>query len=155
MKKTALILFTLGLTLAMSAQSIDLSGNWKLNAEKSKLNEQFSMAPAEIIIIQGNNDLSLEKHSEFQGQAFIMNDKFTLDGKECINPGFMDTQKKSLAQWSEDGKTIKIISKIAMDDGGEMAITEVFKMDGSNLVIESASASSFGDMAETMVYDKK
>jgi hypothetical protein len=42
-----------------------------------------------------------------------------------------------------------------MQDGGEIAITEVYKMDGGNMVIEMNSTSSWGDMAETQVYDKK
>jgi hypothetical protein len=83
-----------------------------------------------------------------------MNDKLTLDGQECKNTGFMDSEKKSTANWSEDKTSLKITSKIAMGDGGEMIMTEVFKFDGGNLVIDSSSASSFGDMAETMVFNK-
>jgi hypothetical protein len=36
-----------------------------------------------------------------------------------------------------------------------MVITEVYKMDGENMIIESGSSSSFGDISETMVYDRK
>jgi hypothetical protein len=36
-----------------------------------------------------------------------------------------------------------------------MTVTEIYKMDGSNLVIESAASSSFGDLNETMAYDKQ
>ncbi|MBK7132620.1 MAG: hypothetical protein IPH69_07290 [Bacteroidales bacterium] len=46
-------------------------------------------------------------------------------------------------------------NKFSMGDGNEMIVTEVYKMDGSNLVIESSASSSFGEMAETMVYDKQ
>jgi hypothetical protein len=42
-----------------------------------------------------------------------------------------------------------------MNDGGEAVITEIYKMDGANMVIDSSATSSFGDMAETMVYDKQ
>jgi len=83
-----------------------------------------------------------------------MTDKFTLDGKECVNKGFMDTQKKSNAAWSEDKKSLKITSKIVTDDGNEINITEILKLDGGNLVVESSSSSSWGDVAETHVYDK-
>jgi hypothetical protein len=83
-----------------------------------------------------------------------LKDKFTLDGKECINRGWQDTQKKSTAVWSEDKKSLKIITKFPLNDG-EMVITEVYKMDGENMIIESGSSSSFGDISETMVYDKK
>ena len=92
---------------------------------------------------------------EFQEQEFTTNDKFTLDGKECINAGMMDSQKKSTAVWADDKKSLKITSKIPMQDGGEFAITEVYKLDGGNFVCDMSAASSFGDMAETQVYDKK
>jgi hypothetical protein len=154
MKKTVFLLATFLVSVTASAQLLDFSGNWKLNTSKSKLGDQFSMAPKEIIVAQKDNDFNVEKHSSFQDQEFTINDKFTLDGKECINPGWQDTQKKSTAVWSEDKMSLKITTKMSMGDGGEMTIVEVYKIDGNNMIIESSSSSSFGEMAETMVYDK-
>jgi hypothetical protein len=154
MKKAFSLFIAILLTITLSAQ-IDFSGAWKLNSSKSKLGDQFSMAPKEIIVVQKGNDLSVERHSEWQGQEFTINDKFTLDGKECINAGFMDTQKKSTATWSADKKLLTIKSKIPMQDGGDFSVTEVYKMDDGSMVIESSASSSFGDMSETQVYDKK
>lgn len=155
MKKIAFFLIAVSVTAFAAGQAPDFSGNWKLNTGKSKLGDQFSMAPYSIIIKQQGNDLNVEKHTTFQDQEFTTNDKFTLDGKECINAGFMDSQKKSTAVWSDDKTTLKITSKIPMGDGGEITIIEIYKMDGSNMVIESTSSSSFGDMSETMVYDRQ
>ena len=155
MKKNVFLLAAFLISTIVSAQEADFSGNWKLNSSKSKLNAEFSMAPKELIVTQKGNDFNVEKHSSFQGEDFTINDKFTLDGKECINQGWQDMQKKSTAVWSDDKKSLKITTKMAMGDGGEMIIVEVYKMDGSNMVLESSSSSSFGDMAETMVYDKQ
>lgn len=155
MKKSVVLLAVLFISALGSAQGVDFSGNWKLNSSKSKLGDQFSMAPKEIIVVQKGNDLSLEKHSEFQDQQFTINDKFTLDGKECINDGWMDSKKKSTAVWSADKKSLKISSKIAMQDGGEMTISETYTLNGGNMVIEMSASSSYGDMSETQVYDKK
>jgi hypothetical protein len=155
MKKIKFLLATFLISSVTTAQVVDFSGNWKLNSSKSKLNDQFSMAPKDIILTQKGNDLNVEKHSSLQDQDFTINDKLTLDGKECINPGWQDTQKKSTAVWSDDKKSLKITTKFPMNDGGEMIIVEVYKMDGSYMVIESSSSSSFGDMSETMVYDKQ
>jgi hypothetical protein len=152
MKKAFFLFTALLISVLVSAQGVDFSGSWKLNPSKSKLGEQFSMAPKEIIVIQKGNDLSVERHSSFQDQDFTINDKFTLDGKECVNTGWRDSQKKSTAIWSDN--TLKITSKIPMRDSGEMTITEVYKMDGGNMVIESSASSSYGDFSETMVYDK-
>lgn len=154
MKKAISFLLIMCAVLSASAQAPDFSGSWKLNNDKSKLNAEFSMAPLQLIMAQKGNDLSIERHSEFQGEAVTSTDKFTLDGKECVNKGFMDTQKKSNAAWADDKKSLKITSKIVTDDGNEINITEIFKLDGGNLVVESSSSSSWGDMAETHVYDK-
>lgn len=155
MKKTFSFLFLLLFSLAVSAQGIDLSGTWKLNKSLSKLNDQFSMAPKEIIVAQNGIDLNLEKHVAFQDQDFTINDKFTLDGKECINPGWQDSQKKSTAVWAEDKASLKITSKFPMGDNGEMTIIDVYKIDGNKLVIETSASSSFGDVAETQVFEKQ
>jgi hypothetical protein len=155
MKKTLFIFAALLFSSAVMAQGPDFNGSWKLNNEKSKLNAEFTFAPKEVIIAQAGNDFKVEKHSSFQDQEFTTTDKLTLDGKECINLGFQDTQKKSTAVWSDDKTSLKIISKMSIGDGGEMTITEVYKMDGRNMVIESLASSSYGDLNETMVYDKK
>ena len=154
MIKIKFLLAALLMTSIATAQVVNFSGNWKLNSSKSKLNEQFTMAPKEIILVQNENELNSERHSSFQDQDVILKDKFTLDGKECINTGWQDIQKKSTAVWSDDKKSLKIITKFQLNDG-EMVITEVYKMDGDNMIIESGSSSSFGDISETMVYDKK
>lgn len=155
MKKTLFILSILVLSVCSVTLATDFSGNWKLNAEKSKLSDQFSMAPKEIIVVQNGNNLDLERHASFQGQDFTIKDKFTLDGKECVNPGWQDTDKRSTAVWSDDKSSLKITTKFPMGDNGEMTIVEVMKMDGNHLVIEASSSSSYGDRSETMVFDKK
>ncbi|MGB8492538.1 MAG: hypothetical protein WCE64_15900 [Bacteroidales bacterium] len=154
MKKFAFLFAGLLIGAGLTAQ-VDFSGTWKLNTTKSKLGEQFSMAPKEIKIVQSGNDLNIEKHSSFQDQDFTTNDKLTLDGKECVNTAFQDMQKKSTCTWSEDKKSLKIATKLPMGDNGEMTINETYKLDGGNLVIESNTSSSFGEQAETQVYDKQ
>ena len=155
MKKVKILLVTLFISSVATAQVVNFSGSFKLNTPNSKLNQEFSLAPKEIIILQEGNNLDVEKHLSFQDQDYVTKDKFTLDGKECINPGWQETQKKSTAVWAEDKKSLKITSKIPMNDGGEPVIIEIYKMDGTNMVIESSATSSYGDMAETMVYDKQ
>ena len=113
------------------------------------------MAPGKIIIAQKGSDLDVEKHSTFQDQEYTTNDKFTLDGKECVNQGWQDSQKKSTAVWAEDKKSLKITTIMSIGDAGDITIVEVYKMDSSNMVLESSASSSYGDLVETMVYDKQ
>jgi hypothetical protein len=155
MNKMVFLIATILVSVILSAQAIDFSGNWKLNSSKSKLNAQFSMAPKDMIAVQSGNDFNLERHSSFQGTDFTIKDKFTLDGNECINPGWQDTQKKSTAVWSDDKNSLKITTKFPMGDNGEMIIVEVYKMETVNLVVETSASSSFGEVAETLVFDKE
>ncbi len=153
MKKTFLLFAALLIAIIAYGQAPDFSGKWKLNNSKSALGAEFSMAPLEIVVTHKGNDFTIEKHSDFQGETFTTTEKYTLDGKECLNSVWQDMQKKSTVTWSNDKKSFKVAS--TLDIGGELiTITEVFMMDGSNLVIDSSSNSSFGDMTEKMVYDK-
>lgn len=154
MKKITLFVSVFMIVNMANSQTPDFTGTWKLNTSLSNLNAEFSFAPKEIIIDQKGNDMKVERHSSFNGEDFTINDKFTLDGKECINIGWQDSEKKSTAAWADDKKSLKISTKLTMGDGNEMSITETFKMDKKNMVIETSASSSYGDMSEIMVYDK-
>ncbi|MBN1768245.1 MAG: hypothetical protein JXR50_06230 [Prolixibacteraceae bacterium] len=153
MKKLMIITSILLLTIIASAQT-DFSGKWKLNKEKSTMNSEFSMAPVELVIVQKGNDLSIERVSNFQGQSMTTKENYTLDGKECVNSGMMDSQKKSVAKFSDDKKVLTIDSKLPMQDN-EIAIKEVLSISGGNLYVESSSNSSFGEMKEKWAFDKQ
>ncbi len=153
MKKLLTVATLLLLAFMVNAQT-NFSGKWKLNKQKSTLNTEFSMAPSEMVVVQNGNEISLEKHANFQGESFIMKEKYTLDGKECVNAGMMDSQKKSVAKFSDDKKVLTIESKIPMQDGAEIAIKEIFTLVDGALVLESSSKSSWGDMNEKMAFDK-
>ena len=93
MKKSVIIIAALFFTIIAQAQTPDFSGKWKLNNSKSTLGTEFSMAPLEIVVVHKGNDFSVEKHSDFQGEAFTTTEKYTLDGKECLNTAWMQCRK--------------------------------------------------------------
>lgn len=155
MKKILYLLVFSLFTLTAMAKVSDFSGTWNLNKEKSTLNEQFSMAPSQIILQQSADVLDVEKHATWQDQEFTIKDKFTLDGKECINPGWQDSKKTSTAVWSADEKTLTITSKLPMQDGNEMTIVEIYQMQDNNLKVDVSANSSFGEMKETFLFDKQ
>jgi hypothetical protein len=152
MKKFSLFTLLVLISILASAQ-ISFTGNWSLNQSKSKLNAEFSMAPTKLIIEQNSNELKVERHSNFQGNEVKSIDKFTLDGKECVNAGWGDSQKKSTCKWDADKKKLTIVTKIPMFDDGEMTLNEVYSLNGKELVVESTAVSSFGELKETMVYN--
>lgn len=155
MKKITILIASFLFTFIANSQTPDFTGTWKLNSTLSKLNPEFSFAPGEIIIDQKGNDLKVEKHSSFQGESFTINEKFTMDGKECINEGFQGGEKKSTATWSDDKKLLTISTKLTMGDGNEMTISEIYKMDKKVLIILSKASSSYGDTEETMAYERQ
>lgn len=151
-----LLLNLLVFGITASAQEVpDFSGTWTLNRAASVLDDQFSIAPGQIKIVQAGNDLFVERHSNFQDREFIVKDKFTLDGKECINPGWADSEKRSTAEWTAGKASLMITTKIPMGDNGEMTVVETFRLKNKQLVIETKASSTFGDRAETLVFDKK
>lgn len=156
MKKSLIFLITILFCSALYAQNINFSGTWKLNSSKSNLNYDFTLAPATIIVIHKGNEISIEKHSNMQGQEYKTTDKYTCDGKECINMAWENMEKKSTAVWSDDKKSLKVTSKLAAGgDIGDVSIVEIYRMDNGNMILDSVASSSYGDLNEKMVYDKQ
>ena len=147
----SILLFASLLTMAQ----IDFSGNWKINNSKSTLNADFSMAPNELVIKQSDSIITIERHASFQGENITFTDKIYLDGKESINNGWMDSKKKSVASWSADKASLKISTKIPMDGGDEMSLTETYQLEGAMLKIVTKASSSWGENSETYLFDKQ
>lgn len=153
--KKLIYLFLVSLFSIVVTGQTDFSGTWKLNSSKSTLGDQFSMAPKDIIITQDGNSFTVERHSTFQDRDITTKDILTLDGKECENPGWRDSIKKSVAEWSSDKKSLKVTSKLPIGDNGDMTVVNVYKMDSDNLVLQSDASSSMGELSETYVFDKQ
>ena len=147
------VLFSLPLS-GMAQGKTDLSGEWKLNRSKSKLNAEFSMAPTRILLTQKANSLTSERTSVFQGETYTSTSTYTLDGKDSKNLGFMDTEIISQASWTDDGISLGINTTVPMQDGGNMTIHETYKMEGGSLIIENQFEGPWGESSETWVYDK-
>ncbi len=155
MKKISILLALAVISSLAIGQKVNFSGTWNINREKSELNDQFSMAPNNLVVEQSKKELSIQRNSSWQGQDFSFTDKITLDGNVCENVGFMDMVKKSTAVWNDDKRSIKIISSFEMQDGSEMTITENLSMDGKQMVLNATASSSYGDMSEVFVFDKQ
>jgi hypothetical protein len=166
MKKIKLFMFVglaLLFTVQLSAQNgaVNFSGNWALNESKSNFGDSpFRMAASILTIKQEGNNLSTERTvNSPDGQEMKMTGKYTMDGKECENPGFMDSKTKSTIKWSADGKSITIASSTIFNMNGdnmEMKASETWILDGDKtLKIETATSMPDGEMKTSLVYDKK
>jgi len=165
--KTARPLILVGLFILffvqVSAQNgtVNFSGNWVLNESKSKFGDSpFRMAASILIVKQEGNNLSTERtQNSPDGQEMKTTSKYTMDGKECENSGFMDSKTKSTVKWSADNKSITIASSTIFNMNGdnmEMKASETWMLEGDKVLkIETTNSMPDGEMKTSLVYDKK
>jgi hypothetical protein len=142
--------------------TVDFSGEWKLNETKSDLGQFNGRGAAKKIKIDAvqADSMSFERTSTNQaGEEVVRKEKLTFDGKETENASFGTSKKKSTAKWSDDGSSLVINSTILFDRNGdvtEIKQKETWKLtdNGQALSIESNSSSSFGENSMKLVYDK-
>jgi len=96
----------------------------------------------------------------FDGGDVNLSEKYTLDGKESVNQGMMDSSIKTITTWSDDKKELRFAKTILFDMNGEkmeMKSTEAWSIsdDGKTLTVKSAMSSQMGDINLVLVYDKK
>ena len=150
-----LLLMALSLSFSGLAQHPDFSGKWKLNESKSKRGE-YSFAPSEITIAQEGNQMTTTRVNEFQGNVMERTSAYNLDGSDSKNEGFQGSEIVTVAAWQEDGKSLKMVTAFEMQNGGELTITAIYRMDGANLVINNAMEGGPGEGGpETWVFDKQ
>ena len=143
------------------AQKPDFSGTWTYNESKSVIPEgRFRGAALKLVNTQDQNNLNIERTSKGRdGAERKTNEKLTLDGKVCENPGFQNNIKKSTATWSPDLKKLNISSVMTFTREGEtmeMKSTETWSLseDMLTLTIEITSSTPGGEIKQTVVYDR-
>ena len=138
------------------------SGEWTLNEEKSYIAEYGeSMAATKMVIVQKRKKLTIEKFGTSpEGDEFKYSVMYTLDGKECENIMMETTKMKSTVNWSDDKQSLTITSTIWFEfDGNELEVVLVeilkFTEDGNFLSINQNASTDYGDLENTLVYEKK
>jgi hypothetical protein len=137
----------------------NFSGTWALNESKSTPVEGGFRA-LQMVITQDGNNLSYEStRKNRDGVDVKTTSKFTLDGKECENPGFGNNPRKSVVTWSADGKTLNYAHSSKFERDGA---TQEFKYSESWNLNEDKTLSVVTVMnfqgeerKTTNVYDKK
>ncbi|MEI6950027.1 hypothetical protein V9K67_22770 [Paraflavisolibacter sp. H34] len=148
-----------GLASRTIAQA-DLSGEWKLNEQKSELG-QFgaNLAPKSLKVQSVADAVSIERTALTRnGEERTTKERLTFDGKEAETAIYGNSKKKSTAKWSPDGQVLTVNSTILFDRNGEtmeIKVTETWKLaEGGLLSVESTSTSSWGTNTMKLVYDK-
>jgi hypothetical protein len=161
MKNLKLSLLALSLLItSLSFGQANFSGSWAFNESKSNLGEgQFRMYSPTLVIVQDANTFTVERSFKNQnGDEMKTTEKYTLDGKESVNPVF-NTSKKSVATWSADKNVLTVSSSMVFEFNGEsneIKTVENYKLtDGKLMTIDTKSTSSRGERVTSLVYDKK
>jgi len=153
-------LFILPVKLNGQGAKPNFAGSWAFNEAKSNLGEGGNFRRAtQITVTHDGNDLTAARvRTNQDGVATTTTEKFTLDGKECIN----DTGRgpsKAIVTWSADGKALNFAITRTFDMNGEtrtMKSTEVWTLtDAKTLSILSTATFQDNEMKSTLVYDKK
>jgi len=139
----------------------NFSGSWALNESKSTLGDGPRMSASSMTINQQEGLISIDLvRPSFDGGDVSSSEKYTLDGKESVNQGMMDSSVKTITTWSDDKKELRFAKTILFDMNGdtmELKITDVWSIsdDGQTLTVKSAMSSQMGDINLVLVYDKK
>ena len=137
------------------------SGSWVLNESKSTLGDGPRMSATSLTVTQQENLISVDLvQPSWDGGEMKRSEKYTLDGKESVNKGMMDSSVKCITTLSDNKKEIKFDKTVSFEMNGEkmeMKISEVWNIsdDGKTLTVKSTMSSDMGDMSTTLVYDKK
>ena len=145
---------------SLLAQS-NFSGSWALNDSKSTLGDGPGMSTTSMTVNQQEGLISIDLvRPSFDGGTMNLSEKYTLDGKESVNKGMMESTVKTITTWSENKKELTFAKTILFEMNGEameFKITEVWSIsdDGKTLTVKSAMTSQMGDTNLVLVYDKK
>lgn len=137
------------------------SGEWIFNEEESILdNFGASSIPYKLNIIQKGNDITIKRTRILEfAEDEVTEETMTLDGKEYKSE-LWNSPRVTTANWSKDGKTLIIESKVTFNMGGrksEMVTKEVWSLMeyGEILSIEQISTSFWGKRKITIIFDRQ
>jgi hypothetical protein len=172
MKKHVLTILSLAIMLAFIAPQMtnaqagkaNFAGNWTFNAEKSTQppagggggGGRGGFGGGPMTVTQDANLLTVEttRPGRNGGEPTKRTAKYTLDGKESVNP-MGQGESKSVATWAADGKSLTIVTKTSFN-GTEMKSSQVWTLTApKTLTIQSARQGQNGEVKTTQVYEIK
>jgi hypothetical protein len=155
-------LFILPVKTNAQGSKANFSGKWAFNESKSNLGDgqgRGFRSASQITVTQEGNNLSVERvRTNQNGEATTTTDKYTMDGKECVNTSGRGPSK-TIVTWSSDGKALNFAVTRTFERNGEsttMKSTEVWSLtDAKTLSILSTFVMQDNERKTTLVYDKK
>ena len=187
MKKYVILtaIISLFLVTAVSAQdkAIDFSGNWELDANKSKLGERTRIESMTMNVSQIGMELKVETTTKYAfrsegetrdektGTGMIRKDvsgsfgdttevaAYSLEGREIKSeiPGIPIATTTHKTKWEKDGKLHLTSSRPSKTPKGAMTIKETWTLsaDGKTLTVLREQETPQGNLSAEMVFNKK
>ena len=138
----------------------NFSGEWKLDESKSDLGQFANYAPRVIKITQTADSVTIAKTAPtMNGDDATNTETLSYDGTQTKSTIFGTSTRTASAKWSDDGQALTITYDLMLEFNGqntEIKGTEVWTLadDGTTLVSQNNSSSSFGDVQAKGIYKK-
>ena len=147
------ICFALALSACcvLSAQTPDLSGVWKADLQKSKVN---SPAPNDYLMIIEQKEGKLTEKVGIWGQHGEQRSSFTFntEAKPSMNT-FQGLPMRTNASW--DGGVLVLDSKIAAQHPSTMSQRYTLSPDGKTLTVDTVATINGKEMQQSVVFEKQ
>ncbi|HOK45814.1 MAG TPA: hypothetical protein PLA43_08805 [Bryobacteraceae bacterium] len=139
-------------TLSLLAKP-NFTGTWKLNASKSDFGQMPAPDSMTQTITHSDPNLTVAVKMSSERGEFEMENKYTTDGKECVNQWGPGEIKSTLKY---EGETLVIVSKGQFGDS-EFTMTDKWTVseDGKVLTIMRHFESQMGEGDQKLVLEKQ
>ncbi len=148
---TAAVLL-LAASLAANAKP-NLTGDWKLNTEKSDFGQMPPPNSMTQKITHEDPNLQIQVKQSSEMGDFDFEAKYTTDGKECTNT-IRDNPSTSVVKWDGDELAFETKGKFG-DNDFTMKDKWSLSEDGKVLTINRHFSSSFGEGDQKLILEKQ
>lgn len=154
---TILFLFLVSIFNA-AAQKADLTGEWKINREKSVIADNQLLLSKITIQLKSDSIITTRIYESGDGQEYPFDEKISLDGKDN-KIVIYDMPRTSTATHSDSDGSILIASTTTFNGNNgmeDMVARETWKLDneGKFLTLEFTNKMSGNETTGTYFYDK-
>ena len=148
-----IIILLLAMACAIAAEKPDLSGEWKMNTEKSDFGPLPGPSKASEKITHNEPKLHISASGVTDQGEYSAEFDFTTDGQECKNT-IMGSEMTSTVNWEEN--VLVLNSKISFP-GLEVTSQERWTLsdDGKVLTKSRHMSSDMGVADQTVVHEKQ
>ena len=161
--KTKTIFIALSILFFLSASTIyaqkaDLSGEWKLNKEKTVLADNQIFLTGITIQLKSDSLLTTRLYENGNGEQYPFDENLSLDGKDCKIYVYDMPRTTKVSRSNSDGSILFESSTIFQGYNGSdtLSAKETFRIDneGKILTMNFTNKSSAGEITGTNYYDK-